>query len=147
MTTDRTRVLIDPANPFDFVPSDFDELIAELAQDAPEIEVRRAFRPEVGYGGPLTEVLHVWMDIAETIDAVATTAMVVKHFTGFLRRRQEADRQNSEPGQGPPRKRALTLYVNGEVAREVSIDSDGTITDVAVEPGNHGPHPQPKISD
>jgi hypothetical protein len=140
-------VLIDPANPFDFVPSDFDEVIAELAEDAPEVEVRRAFRPEVGYGGPLTEVLHVWMEIAGTIDASVTTRLVVKHFTGLLRRRQEADRQHSEPGQGPPRRRALTLYVNGEVAREVSIDVDGTITDVVVEPGRPAPHPQPEVSD
>jgi hypothetical protein len=74
----------------------------------------------------------------------AANFRLLKHVVGFLKRRRDGDGENQD--QGPPRKRSVTIYGPDEtVLREVTIETDGSVAEVPVEPGHRGPHPRPQI--
>jgi hypothetical protein len=104
------RVLLDPANPFDFSIAELKGICAVLVNDlGDEVEPVLAVRDERGYGGPLSEVLHVWLDIAESVDAVAFAGSVAISLAGVLRRRWEEDKKSCASDERP-RKRCVTIY-------------------------------------
>jgi hypothetical protein len=141
--TETLRVLLDPANPHDFDFHDFDTLVEEITLDLPDASVIPTFREEVGYGGPLMEVLHVWIDVTGTIDAVGVTAILVKRLSAFMKERFTAD--ETTPGDlGPPRTRIVNLYDgDGNVLMTVTIDGSGVAEHNVSGTGKTAPHPRP----
>jgi hypothetical protein len=91
------------------------------------------FREEVGYGGPLTEVLHVWLEIAASVDALAFAHQIAKTVGRTLRSRWRVEADAAEPGDRP-RRRAATIY--GQDSRPllaVEVDAgDGEIGEIEI---------------
>jgi hypothetical protein len=145
--TKRARVLLDPANPHEFAEAELVEAEKDVrAQWPAPVDVLPAIRDEEGYGGPLSEVLHVWLDVAESVNAVAFAAAVAKGIGVFLRRRWEADKATCDEGE-TPRKRVGTLYgPNDQILSEVVVDApEGEPMYLDPPAGNQElPHPRPK---
>ena len=107
--------------------------------EIPDAEVTTVFRPEEGYGGPLHEVLHVWLEVRDTADALAFTAICVK----WLKGRWHRDREKNPPPRRP-RPRGLHIYEEERLIRVVKIDLPaGEAVDEEPDPGAELPHRRP----
>lgn len=56
------NVIVEPGNPHDLTEDEERELLAVMKEADPDVDVRVVRRPEEGYGGPLTEVVHVFVE-------------------------------------------------------------------------------------
>jgi hypothetical protein len=141
-------VLLEPANPHDFSKAELtaigDSLVAEIG--AP-FDVVPVLREESGYGGPLNEVLHVWLEVAETVDAAAFAYAVAAQLGRVLRRRWKADKESCAPGDRP-RKRVASIYgPDDRPLVEVEVKTDGTVTENATPAGvGKAAHPRPSAT-
>jgi hypothetical protein len=142
---ERPAFLLDPANPYDYDPGELEQLARDLEAEVPGLSAVPIRRPEVGAGGPLMEVLHVWQDysnvMAENAPGVAGIAWIVR----VLQNRWRHDRETHPPPERP-RPRVFNLYNDSdELIKSVVIDMpDGEPVEQTVEPGASAPHPRPK---
>jgi hypothetical protein len=120
MTDDLAEVLLEPGNPYDMSVDELAGLQAEIIEAVPDVDVFPALRPEAGYGVTFVEVLHVWIQVSEAVDAAAVIAGVTTKVVAWMRRRWQVD-QEEHPGTARPRN--VVIYgPTGEPLREVGIE-------------------------
>jgi hypothetical protein len=112
-----------------------------------KVEVTSGGREEYGYGGPLSEVLHVWLDVAETVDALAFARYVARACGQVLKRRWHADHESCGEGE-KPRKRVATIYgPDDRPLLEVEVDGpQGAIVERQPKGSDGLAHPRPNRS-
>jgi hypothetical protein len=142
---ERPALLLDPANPYDYDPGELEQLARDLEAEVPGLSAVPIRRPEVGAGGPLMEVLHVWLDLNRFAGENPLDVAAAGWIIGQLRKRWLRDREAHPPPERP-RPRVFNLYnENDELVQSVVIDMpDGEPVEEAVEPGNTAPHPRPR---
>jgi hypothetical protein len=142
---ERPTLLLDPANPYDYDPGELEQLARDLEAEVPGLSAVPIRRPEVGYGGPLMEVLHVWQAFSSTMGENAPGLAAVAWIIKTLQKRWRHDRE-THPAPERPRPRVFNLYnETDELVRSVVIDMpDGKPIDETLEPGRSAPHPRPK---
>lgn len=140
------RILLDPANPHDFEAEDFADLVEDITADFPGVEVKPVERDEVGYGGPFVEVLHIWIDVADTVGAASVMAAVAQKVGRFMERRRAA-KPDPQADLGPDRPRVANIYDGrGNLLKRVTVTGPGGPQDESPKPGEMAPHPKPRIS-
>jgi hypothetical protein len=123
MTDAEKLILLDPANPHDFDKSELDELAAMLKSEVPGVDAVPAFREEEGYGGPLSEVVYVWLLWASFVDAIDPlwkTIEIARTTVEWARARWRRDHDKNGD-----RARARTIVLcdkHGRVMESVRID-------------------------
>jgi hypothetical protein len=142
----KPRLILDPANPFDFEPGELEQFAAEAEAEAPAFSVIPVRRPEEGAGGPLTEVLHVWQDYSEVLEHGEANLIVAVYLIKKLKERWTRER-DKHPPPAKPRMRVLNEYdEKEELVRSVVIDlPDGEAKESEVPAGQHAPHPRPRV--
>jgi hypothetical protein len=139
---DRIEILIDPANPYDVAPEELDGRVSELRNRLPGAVINSVRRDEEGYGGPLTEVFHLWLYGTGIIGSVQVTRGMVEPVIKFLKERWTADKlENPER----PRPRALNVYDwDSRAVFSVTIDLPaGDVVDVDASKLKGPPHKRP----
>lgn len=119
-----SRIILEPANPYDFADDDDLERLASEIYDATGKPTVVAFRPERGYGGPFFEAIHVWIPwqgIGGGL-AVKVIELVVRSQVARWKR------DRAEDPDTPPRPRTVTIYDGGGGALK-SIEIDATTGD------------------
>jgi hypothetical protein len=135
-----TKVLLDPANPHDFDAAELDELAALLRAEIPGADVEAVFRDEDGYGGPLLETLHVWVEAG----GAASTALIALNCIRWMKARFDHDHEEHPPPERP-RGRAVTIYEEETITRKITIDlPDGDAVDTPIDEDETPPHPRPE---
>jgi hypothetical protein len=136
-----SRLILEPGNPHDFEAHELEELAAELhAQTRKGVDV--ALRAERGYGGPLHEVLHVWIPWKALEGAAA--AQVVNLLVSWLKKRWKKD-DAQHPGQARPRS-LLVWTTNGRCSSVIVVDygEDGEPAVATKEPEDSDKRPRPQ---
>jgi hypothetical protein len=133
------RVILDPANPHDFELSELQDLAAQLQAELLDAEITPVLRPEEGYGGPWSEVLYVWLEVKDNVDAIGFLAVAI----AWLKQRWERDR-DKHPPPGKPRSRTLHVYEEEKTTRIIRIDlPDGEPVEEEPNLDEKLPHPRP----
>src|ERR1035441_6424428 len=123
MTDAEKLILLDPANPNDFDESELAELAEMLRSDVPGVDAVPALREEEGYGGPLGEVVYLWLlwaSFLNTIDPVWKTIEIADAAVGWARARWRRDHETNGD-----RARSRTIVLcdkHGRVIESVRID-------------------------
>jgi hypothetical protein len=131
------RVILDPANPHDFELSELQDLAAQLQPKLPDAEITPVLRSEEGYGGPWSEVLYIWLEVKDNVDAIGFLAIA------WSKKRWHRDRDKHPPPE-KPRPRTITVIQEETITRTVTIDlPDGEPVDEEPTPGEPLPHPEP----
>jgi hypothetical protein len=95
------QLILDPTNPLDFTEPELAELAAMLAAEPGVGEVDVHVREETGYGGPLPEVLIIWMGAggfsASTLAIWTLLEKVGKVLQGRWKREAEACQPDEKP--------------------------------------------------
>ncbi len=134
-------VLLDPANPHDFSRGELDELAEAIRAAAPDAKVVPTFRPEVGYGGPLHEVLYIWHESKEGVETALLFGAAVK----WMKRRWEHDRDKHPDN---PRARSVVEIEEERIVRRIKIDlPDGDPDEEEVDDDEGLPHGRPSPED
>jgi len=112
-----SRIILEPANPFDFEDGSLEELGEELREETGKpTEVVR--RPEHGYGVIFNEVLHVWL-VWNTYGGPAATAAVAA-ITGWAKRRWKQDREKNPER---PRTRSVIFWgADGKPLKSITVE-------------------------
>jgi hypothetical protein len=139
-------LLFDPANPYDWSETEIAAECRAITADLDDIEAVPALRQEVGYGGPLAEFWHLWMEFSAGVDAAAATALV-GHTANKMRirllGRWRRDKDARNEGERP-RPYAFAIYDReGEVIASGRVEQDGSYTPNSVALGDKAPHPRP----
>lgn len=147
MTKEQTRrLLLDPANPHDFTLEELEGFGDALRASLDDVvDVVPVLRDEQGYGGPLSEVIHVWLQVAESVEAFLFARQVARACGRLLQGRWQADQDRCENDE-VPRKRVATIYgPDDRPLIEVEVDApDGVPRESLIEPGPDPlPHPRP----
>ena len=96
-------------------------------------------RSEEGYGGPWSEVLYIWIEVKENVDAIGFLAVAI----AWMRKRWERDR-DKHPPPGKPRSRSIVVIEEERVTRNIKIDlPDGEPVDEEADPNEELPHLKP----
>jgi hypothetical protein len=133
------RVILDPANPHDFELSELQDLAAQLQPKLPDAEITPVLRSEEGYGGPWSEVLYIWLEVKDNVDAIGFLAVAI----AWSKKRWHRDRDKHPPPE-KPRPRTITVIQEETITRTVTIDlPDGEPVDEEPTPGEPLPHPEP----
>jgi hypothetical protein len=116
------RVILDPTNPLDFERAELEELAAELGGEVEGAEVSVHLRDEHGYGGPLPEVLIIWIGIGGFSAATLATWTLVEKVGKFLQGRWKREAEVCEPDEKPRKRSASFVDVDGKPLLTVQVD-------------------------
>ncbi len=120
------QILLQPGNPDDFEPEDFQELIDALRKLDQGYEVRLAYNEQIGHRVTWAEAITLWLSIAA--DAITIMAIVGQGIAwaqaGFEKEKKEQVQQAIESGEAMPdvryRPKYITIYgPDGNVLKSV----------------------------
>ena len=133
-----SRIILEPANPFDFEDGDLEKLADELRNVAGKATVV-ARRPEHGYGVSFNEVLHVWIvwnqlgGPAASAVVIAVTKLAVSRWKRDRARHPDKTRPRSVTIWGPNGKPLKSITVDAEEGDEPEV-RDNPVDDIPVRP-------------
>jgi hypothetical protein len=114
--TNKDEIIIEPGNPFEFDPSDFDDLRHDLEEET-GISTRAAFREEEGYGVSMHEVIWVW--VPHAVSAANALRILIEWGRTRWKREKEAHPE------APPRPRSIIILgPDGRPLKSVVVRSD-----------------------
>jgi hypothetical protein len=120
------EILVDPGNPYDFSQEEIDKLVDELRRAEPDAEILSHFRDETEYGGGITELVHLWIQLKDAgiefrhlVNEDWPSIAFIATAVGWLRKRWKNDKDKNPL----PRPRQLRVY-DQEARRIVQVDID-----------------------
>jgi hypothetical protein len=122
------KVILDPTNPLDFERSELEELAGVLAAVVEGAEVSIHLREEHGYGGPLPEVLIIWIGIGGFSAATLANWALAEKVGKFLQDRWKREAEACGPDEKPRKQSASFVDVDGKPLLTVQVDlPDGEV--------------------
>jgi hypothetical protein len=110
------EIIIEPGNPFEFDPSDLEDLRRDLEEDS-NVSARTAFREEDGYGVSMHEVIWVW--VPHGVSIANTLRILIAWGRGRWKRERD-----DQPEATPRPRSIIILGPDGRPLKSVVIRSD-----------------------
>lgn len=121
--TDAPRdLIIDPTNPYDFTEDELSEIATMLRTEPCVGEVSVHVREEHGYGGPLPEVLIIWMGVGGFSASTLATWTLLEKVGKVLQRRWRREADACGPEEKPRARSASIVTPDGKPVLSLRID-------------------------